>query len=257
MHEEQTEVEGSGPSPEELEQKAETEDQSGEEGQAPAEENAARHNKVPAGKRIRQLTRKWRDTERENEALKARLDALEKRVPVTEPQRPQRDDFDTDEAYEDELFQYWESKKQNQKPSDPKPQPVDEDRAKMVDDFEDSLERLGEDAWSAVMENDWPTTPDISDYILNSDKSAQLAYHLATNADQAERLTKLTPLQALRQLEKIEAGLEDQPLPKTDDADQSIPAPPLTTTKPTGAVVTDQDKMSTQQWVEARRAGKI
>ena len=230
--------------------------QNKDEGETHAEENAARPNKVPAGKRIRQLTRKWRDAERENDALKQRLDALEKRIgPAPEPVRPNRDDFDSDTEYEDALFDWRDNVKALKSESESKPDvPASNEVPQVVTELESELEQLGDDAVMAVMEDDWPCNPGITEYIMASDIRANLAYHLATHHDIAEKVANMSPILAARELSKIEDELRSSSnVNNSAQNDINAPPPPLDTNTPSSVSMNDQDKMSTDQWTAMRR----
>ena len=79
--------------------------------ETPADEGAGAPRNKGAERRIRQLTAKWRTAETENEALKQRLDAIEQRLGPDTPARPQRHDFESDEEYEDALFDWRDAAK--------------------------------------------------------------------------------------------------------------------------------------------------
>ena len=215
-----------------------------------ADDNAARRNKVPAGKRIRQLTRKYRESERKNEELLQRLDALEKRIgPEPEAARPNYEDFDTREEYEDALLEWADAKKTAK--SEPKPE-AKAPAADIIEEFEDELENeIGEHAVALVMEGDFETTQDMTDYIMSSDVRAHLAYHIASNPELSSKIAKMPTIRAARELEKVEEELSSNL--KRDREPENTPPPPLESTRPRSASIVNGDKMSTEQWVAERR----
>jgi len=94
-------------------------DQETEESENPADDDAGAHGKKGAQRRIRQLTKKFRNAERETAAeraariaLEARLQALEERLGAPEPVRPTRSEYDSDEDYEDALFDWRDKSRQ-------------------------------------------------------------------------------------------------------------------------------------------------
>lgn len=237
-----------------------------EEGSPPAGDNAGAPRSKGAERRIRQLTRKYREAERENQQLRGRLDQIEERLgPVPEPERPRREAFDTTEDYEDALFDWRDKKLQSADtpPSGERPagQPATQELApearQVIDDFEDSLEDVAPDAVDLVMNGDWKCSPGMTQYIMSSENSAQLAYHLASNPDIAEKISKMSPSQAARELVKVDDTL--QASSGTDTGAHSTAAgaapPPLSPSKATGATGSGglSDKMSTDQWVAERR----
>lgn len=218
-----------------------------------ADDNAAKQSKkTPAGKRIRQLTRKWRDAERQNQELAERLESLEKRLgPPPEPERPNRDDFDTVEEYEDALFE-WRDKAKAVKPKqdDPKPAELPEEVVQFQEQLEDFGEEIGEDVFWEVMHGDWSCNKEMTDYIMTSDEPAKLAWYLAKHPDVSEKIYKMPTIRAVRELEKVEGSMSSDF--KAGES-KDTPPPPLDTSKPLSAPITDQDKMSTDQWLEMRR----
>ena len=219
-----------------------------------ADDNAAKQSKkTPAGKRIRQLTRKWRDAERQNEQLVQRLESLEKRLgPPPEPERPNRDDFDSVEEYEDALFEWRDNKGTvSQSQSKDEPAELPEDIKQFQEQLEDFGDEVGEDVYWEVMHGDWKCNKEMTDYIMTSDRPAQLAWHLAKHPEVSEKIYKMPTIRAVRELEKVEEQVSSNTKPSDDSA--STPPPPLDVSKPNSAPITDQDKMSTKQWLEMRR----
>lgn len=216
--------------------------------EASAEDTGESRKKKGAERRIRQLTRKYRETERRAEKLERELQEIKERIgPKPEPVRPNRDDYDTDEEYEDALFDWRDAVK-----TKATPETEEAELPPIVKEFESELEELADDAVLAVMDDDWPCTKEMTDYIMASENRAKLAYHLATHTDIAEKITKMSPILAARELAKVEESLGSS----NDNSVTTLP-PPATTGKPSAVGLTDQDKMSTAQWVEKRRRGEI
>lgn len=221
----------------------------------PANDDAGAPRSKGAERRIRQLTRKFRDSERENKALHDRLESLEKRIgPEPAPPRPLRDDYDTTEDYEDALFDWRDTTKsvpKQEKSVDTKPELVAE-QVEIVEAFETELDGLADDAVDIVMEKAWPCSNPMTEFIMASEKRAELAYHLATNQDIAEKISKMSPMVAARELAKVELNIGSKKKPNADSKTDDL-APPISSGKPAGTSSTDDDKMSTAQWVAQRR----
>ena len=222
-----------------------------------AGDNAGASRSKGAERRIRQLTRKYREAERLNKDLLNRLDAIEDRLgPIPEPPRPQRDDFETSESYEDALFDWRDKKRQMAEPQQAEntaAQPETDQEVPFVDEFKQELGQLDDpDAIGIVMDDDWPCTKDMTEFILSSDHRADLAYFLATNPDISGKIAQMSPAQRARELVKVEGEL---PTKQTGATQSEQPPPPMTPSKATGATGTEflSDKMSTDQWVNARR----
>lgn len=228
-----------------------------------ADDNAAQRNKVSAEKRIRQLTRKYREAERETEkeresriVLEKRLDALENRIPPDPlTVRPTRDDFDTQELYEDALFEWRDATQQAEK--EPEKSAEQEGSNDLVSVFEDRLlsdEALPDDAVDLILDGDWKASPAMTEYILYSEQGNALAYHLASHPEEAERIAQMPSILALRELEKVEGNLPSI----SNSTHTEPPPPPASTGTPGGSSgVIDHNKLTTEQWVNLRRQGKI
>ncbi len=230
-------------------------DAAGEAG-ASADDDAGAPRKKGVERRIGKLTRRWRQSERDNAALRQEMDALKERVgPAPEPPRPNSSDFETTEDYEDALLEWHDAKRA---PSGTPPETTDSTATPtqdgsaddVINAFEDELEALAPDAVLTVMDDEWPCSQAMTDFIMDSDKRAQLAYHLASNTELAEKISALPPVAAARELVKIEAEL---PAPTTSTPTPAPPPPPGTPVTPVaGAVTVDDDKLSTKQWREKR-----
>ena len=108
----------------------------------------------------------------------------------------------------------------------------------------------------------------VRDAILESDVGPQILYELASNDELAEKITKLSPINALREIGKLEARFEDaskNAAPKTvKTASEKSKAPaPINPLKATSGALNTKIGSDGQfhgtyaQWKEARRAGKI
>lgn len=258
MSEEQlAEIEESAPSGEELapneaEQNLEEEiqEEAGDEKpEAPADDTQAKPGKGRTSRRIRQLKRKAEEAEARAARVEQKLEEVMKRLGPVEDPRPNRIDFDSEEEYEDALFD-WRDNQKAPKQQEEK-QEVDPTIQETLDSFEAELEELDEDAAYVVMEEDWPCSKDMTDYIMSSEIRAQLAYHLATHQDIAGKIAKMSPILAARELAKVEGELSSNL--KASGSAPETPPPPLEPSKAVSVPIANAEKMSTQQWVEQRR----
>lgn len=225
-------------------------------GDTPAEDDAgAPRNNKGAERRIRQLTRKYRDAERENKKLQARLDNIEQRIgPAPKPVRPSRDDFDSVEEYEDALLDWRDATKAAESQTSTKPDDQQiTDGGEILDELEAELEDISDDAAHKVMETDWACNTAMTEFIVNSEVRAPLAYHLASNPDTAAKIAKMSPVLAARELAKVEAKIvSEQKLDANAPGKNTLP-PPVNPNKPSANVLDNDDKLSDKQWVEKRR----
>jgi len=106
-----------------------------------------------------------------------------------------------------------------------------------------------------------PITDAMAQTIQSSDVGPDMAYYLGSNPKEAERISRLTPLQQAKELGKIEAKLADNPVVKKTS---SAPAPiaPITA-RSSGSPATDTTdpraikSMTTSEWIEADRQRQI
>lgn len=97
-----------------------------------------------------------------------------------------------------------------------------------------------------------PVRPDVARMVLESDKSALLEYHLAKHPDIIADLNSMSPTQAARRIGAIEARLS-LPKPKTTTSAPPPAKPPRGSAVPSA----DPSKLSMDEYVKARKAGKL
>lgn len=166
-------------------------------------------------KRINRLNSKLSVAQQEADYWKQRYlsgakDGQEKEVEKP-PVKPQKGDFDSDDAYLEALadFKVEERLRESQsKAAAAQSQSTLQERAKQYDRKAAEFSATQPD-WDEVMDEvaDIPVSKAIRDLILESDNGPQLAYALAQNREEYERINALSPLAAARELGRIEAGL--------------------------------------------------
>lgn len=73
--------------------------------------------------------------------------------------------------------------------------------------------------------HNWPCTQEMAEAIKTSDAGGELAYHLASNPDEARRISALPPIAQIRELGRIEARLDAPSKPQAKTATDA-PKPP-------------------------------
>lgn len=104
-----------------------------------------------------------------------------------------------------------------------------------------------EDLDDVIESADVPLTPAMAETIMESDLGPQVAYYLARNPAEAEKLAGMTPSAVARAIGRIEAKLEASTKQKS-----SAPKP----VDPVGsraAASNDPEKMSDAEWAKAHR----
>lgn len=218
--------------------------------------------KSAAQARIEQLAREKNDERRQREALEKRLKELEAAQPKPEPAKlPVESDFDDYEQYQSAVADYaaevalskLDEKNQAQQ-RQAEQQRLNAEAEKKAEAFRDKIaaEKSMYEGFDSKL-ND-PTFADIAsrmsgDVVMmlqESEKATALTYHLASNLDVADRIASLPPIQAARELTKIELALEVPSAKKISEAPDPIEPVDGNTSSD------DPDKMSTDEWIAWR-----
>lgn len=244
---------------------AEEEVKPDESGAAPAAEQAEKE-KVPAGlqKRINQITREKHEARQKNAELEARIAELEsKPKSVTETDaapRPKEDDFDSDADFQSALIEHAaevateKALKKVREENDSRDQTTRKNEAQTalqakktafeanVDAKRENFEDFDEVAYGHQFMD-----LDLADQIFGLDKGPEVAYHLGSHLDEAERIFALPPIQRARELTKLEFQVEELKPKMVSGAPDAI--------KPLGnqeKAVENPDDMSADDWQKWR-----
>lgn len=144
-----------------------------------------------------------------------------------------------------------------------------EERNKVVDSWKARQDKFATETpdYRDMIESSDISVPDhIRDAIIESDVGPQLLYHLAVNPEVAEKLNGMKPINALREIGKLETKLE-KPKAEEKPAHKVSKAPePINPIKGSGIADTSADGLfdgngeftgTPKQWRELRAAGKI
>ncbi len=171
------------------------------------------------------LRRKLREEERRNvemterlEAEQARIDALESKLDSVinpPPDRPMRVEFETEEEYEDALYDYRTPKSVESQVVTPEKQ-VSNEKSQLSDDvrenWEDQLDYANEkySDFEDVMVSIPPEnmTDIMANAIFESRQGGEVAYFLGKNKSEAVRISKLSLSGQIRELDLISAKFE-------------------------------------------------
>lgn len=244
----------------EQEQQGQTEGEQPEGGEQQAEKTEQQPKKTGVQKRFDELTRKAHEAARE--AAYWREQAIKSQAPSQDATtKPARDAFASDADYFEALADW----KAEQKVSEFRKQQQAEalnkaEQTQTATRFELYQERVAAsleampDYAEVVGASDVPAAPHVLESILDSDSGPQLAYHLAKNPELAEQLNAMTPVQAAREIGRLEAQLAQ---PKTE-----TPPPKRTTNAPppinpvrgsNGQFTKSPEQMSDAEWYAAQR----
>ena len=128
-------------------------------------------------------------------------------------------------------------------------------------DKEEEVRAKYEDFEQVAYNPKLPITDAMAQTIQSSDVGPDMAYYLGSNPKEADRISRLAPLQQAKELGKIEAKLSDNPpVKKTSNA--PAPIAPITA-RSSGSSATDTTdprsikSMTTSEWIEADRQRQI
>lgn len=219
-------------------------------------------------KRIGDLTKKWRSTERaldyekqKRQEVEAELKKLKNAIPATD--KPKRDDFEDDEAYLEALTDWNVDNKLRQSQESNSKTTEENEEKTAIDETWNAIDEMiatgrGKypDFEEVAMDKTYDVSEHMAEIILDSDISADIMYYLGQNRDESAEIAKMSPLKAAKEIGKIEAELiasvkkeldkEEQPPPskkKTTNAPEPIVPP-----KASGVIEKDPSNMSPKEY---------
>lgn len=230
------------------------------EGDKPEEKEQPKSEKRPGVQsRIDELTRARYEAERE--AAFWRDQAAKSQTPSTDAPKPTKADYPDDEAYFEALADYKAEQKVRQFSQQTQAERAQEAQARQTaSQFDLYQERVQQadlpDYAEVVGQSDVPAAPHVLESILDSDVGPQLAYHLAKHPDVAERLNAMTPVQAAREIGRLEAAVASpaaaQPTPPAKRT-TTAPAPINPVRGGNGQFTKPTEAMSDAEWYAANR----
>jgi len=217
-------------------------------------------------KRIDELVRKNHDTSRQNAQLQQQLDSIQEQQrqaqldgTVNAPP-PQLEDYTTPEDYY-EAVESWKkdsitSFQEGQAESDRKTQEI-ADNAKAQQDYQVKVAQAVEkypDFMATITNPELPNLPEISpagfQAVVESDNFADVAVYLAKNPVELYGLGSMSPIQAIKEVAKIEMRLAAKPASQT-----TTPAiSPPTELGGQASSVKQTGDMSTEEWMKNRNS---
>ena len=214
-------------------------------------------------KRLDELTRNWREAQRQNEALLRILESQGK----TPEQRPEPvapktlADFNYDETqYQAHLMQQATQQAVEAAKRELQAQAQREREIRRQQTFAQKQAEFAEtveDYRDVVFNESLPITPAMAEVIQESDDGPALAYHLGKNPDLAARIAALPPIAAAREMGRLEARLsaekEKAKAPVVSKAPP--PVPKIEAVEPALNIRPDDpasDALDIREWVKKR-----
>lgn len=197
---------------------------------------------------------------RENEELRARMEAIERRPQAGDDadKEPQEGDFNGDFFKYEREWNAWNARKivreerAREQESRSKTAQADQWRERVLE-HQDRVEEAREtitDYDKVLASSKVPVSDEVGREILSSDKSALLSYYLAKNPDKLEALNSMTGRELAREIGRLE-GVVRLPA-KNSKTNAPAPIAPL---KGGASPTFDPSKASMDEYVAKRKAG--
>ena len=191
-------------------------------------------------KRFRELTSKIRGLEAALAAAKPESTPEVAKPAASAPAegKPVAGNFETYEEYTEALTLWTIDQRESKRAADQSRKQLEaaqNEAAAQWDKRLDEARKQLEDFDDLVLENDQVNITDaMKQAIFEADRGPEVAYFLATNPAEAERIAKLSPVAAVRAIGKIEDGLtpKAKAAPTTKPKVSSAPAPITPSSRP-------------------------
>jgi len=233
-----------------------------------------------AEKRIGEITKKWRTTERERDfertkrlEAEAEVKKLSAKIPAED--RPKKEDFDDEEEYFEALTDWKIETKLKVSRDEVATTVKDEDERKAIDQVYSELDTVLErgrgkykDFNDLVLADDLVLPSEMTELALLSGKPDDVLYYLASHPDESAEIAMLPPAKAAIRIGRIEAmlevpvPLENKPEDKPDDKvvppvkKQTNAPEPITPVRTDGVTEKDPSKMSAKEYRAWRESNK-
>ena len=196
-----------------------------------ADKQPRRRNRS-AERKISTLTRKLEAAESAGTEQSTRISALETQIAdlqkgATAPPKPRLKDFKSEGEFA-EAYATWkaDTAEPPKPPSKPAPKQPAADppagahpQAAEIKALETAGEKLYGDEFEEVLHDDsLPLSVAIADFIFDSDKGPEMIMWLDEHREEGRELFRMRPTKQVKELEKIEAGLEKETAPPSSDA---------------------------------------
>jgi hypothetical protein len=251
-------------------------EESSSEPKAEDEAEEAEKPKDKLEKRFSKVTKRAQEAEAKAAELEARLREVEARAnpqPIAQTanvdDKPQASQFNDAFEYAEALAEWSAEKALRDRDIAESQRKADEERNKVIENWNQKVAKAKSsmpDFDEIVASSTTVVSDAVRDAIIESDVGAQILYHLASDDEYAESLSKMPAIKALKEIGRLEARFEaeDKPEVKAKAVSQSkAPAPisPLKGGKSAGAdVLVDTNGEfygSYAQWKAARKANRI
>lgn len=243
-----------------------------------AQETTGDPSAPPKGveKRIGELTRNWRETERDRDYWR-QLAMQQTQQPAQQQQQPEvvqpvtvapvppdKYDFASDDEYRAAVQKYQTDneryidyraeqlaqKQVQQTRQQQQEQQIQEKVTTLKTKLQAGHEKY-EDFGLVTGDTTLPWTPDMTEALVALDNTADVAYMVSKDRDLVTRISQMSPLQQAMELKALDLQIGARQKTTTNAPE------PITPVKPTGTPITDPDRLPMDVWVKLREEGKI
>jgi hypothetical protein len=184
------------------------------------------------------------------------------------PDRPNEEDFDTYEEYQEALLDWKvdrkiEEDRRNRETETEKNRGIEQAQEKFAEDVQKGREKYNDFEVVAFDPTNTAMTPMVAEIVRESEMMPDLAYYFGKNRNELAVISRMTPIRAAAEIGKVEAKLQAEfdkgGQPKVEPT-KTTKAPPAI--KPTGSSGTtgiskDPNSMTNEEYRAARKAGKL
>jgi chromosome segregation ATPase len=220
-------------------------------------------------KRIERFQKQLSVKDQEIEFLKQQMSkgktsdeaVAEKKPQIDTTSKPTPDNFETHEEYIDALTDWKIESKEKLKEQKAKESEAKSEYQKQIESYQSKVLEVKKthDDFDDVMEDvdDIKVSATVHQIILDSDFGPSLAYELAKNKSEFERINKLNPLAAAKEIGKIEARLTSKSESKKEIKVTKAPQPlKAVGSGSKGTIQKSPDDMSYEEFKEWRKTHK-
>lgn len=204
--------------------------------------------------RIDELTRARREAEREAAYWRNVAQGSKGSAEPAVPQKPTPDKFSDYAEYVEALTDWKAEAVVTKRFTEQAQARADETRATTWQERQDKVRESMPDYDDVLAMADTPLANHVREVLVESDQGPALAYHLAKHPDTLMRLNGLAPLQAAREIGRIEASLASKPVAEATPARTTQAPKPAGVSSSQGRTTSvDPTKMSMDEYMTHRK----
>ena len=233
----------------------ETEKESGAEvSEAESESSPEEKPKRGVGKRLDELTRNWRETERERDYWRQLATQRQEQPKPEEPVKSLEDFNYDDKAYQKYLFDAAEKRAVEAAKNYARQENQERETQRRKHSYtinEVEFAKKTEDFYEVTRNPQLEISESMAEAMLDSEEGPAIAYYLGKNPEIASKLSVLSPIQAAREIGRLESKLiadREALRKKVSEA----PKPPAKVEGSSPSVDKNPDTMSTADWLKWR-----